>query len=547
MTPYIQKLKSFLTAGNIEAAQNVLTDVETRSETDMQAVIELLALAKDKDAPALISFLLNRIDSKHPFHKRLFQLATDRAHLNYAFAEILLKYADKNQQNQIIPLLRHILSREVKGDQLNRLIRTIGKLKMVDLVDDLAEFIFYDDPELKREAVKALKRMGSEKALERLEQVAQTEKCDMDILDAVDSLRDTLALTRPPHTDPPPVTKWVDPQTNEGISPSHLTAPDLAQRAAAHVYYASRTDQVAQLLKKHLDTKDQDLMVHLLRLTAKTIPQQALGDLLTLADQKDLPGPIKFSLYTALSRFSKIESAAVILRSVTDPSMYIRMAAVKLLDRHCSDYIKAEIKKKIEFGTKIGESLGQTILDAGAINLINALMGSDSFSYIAANYIERGAPINVIDTYMQVLESRGRRSSVKKYARIKSERADNQTPWLAVISPDETLLAVYAKLIHGCGFRAHSFNTAVTAFEFPLSDPPAAVICDLFIDQNTALDIAKKIRKHNSLDDVPIMVSALERHLDEKMMGQMFKSVGINGYCPFPAKPSQIKSWVASA
>lgn len=303
---------------------------------------------------------------------------------------------------------------------------------------------------------------------------------------------------------------------------------------------------MARLLHENLDTPDPDLLINLLRLSARTIPVEALGDLLSLADRRDLDNPVKFSVYTALSRFPQIDSAAAILNGITDPAMYIRMAAVKLLDRHCSDYIAAEIKKKIESGTKTGETLGMTILDTKAVRLIDRLMNSDTFSYISSNYLERNAPQQVLDAYITVLEKRGRRSTLKKYSRLGTRESEQQTPMMAVIHPDSAALDVYAKLIHGCGFRARTFTDAYEAFESIMAQKPSAVVCDLFLGPLTALDLARDIRELYQMDELPILASSLQKSLDPTLLAQQLAQAGINGFIPFPAKPSQIKSWAGS-
>ena len=405
-------------------------------------------------------------------------------------------------------------------------------------MDDLAEFIFYDEPDLKQEAVKALERIGTASALARLEQVAGTKKCDADILDAVDVLRSNLTA--------PPAPKPESPSIPNRFSAASLIAPDFTDRAAAYDYFSGQGDLVARLLHEHMDTPDPDLLINLLRLTARTFPREALGRPAHPGGpaKKDLENPVKFSVYTALSRFPQIDSAAAILNGITDPAMYIRMAAVKLLDRHCSDFITAEIKKKIESGTKTGESLGITILDTKAVRLIDALMDSDTFSYISSNYLERNAPVQVIDAYISVLEKRGRRSTVKKYTRLLAREAEQQVPLMAVIHPDAAALDVYAKLIHGCGLRALTFTDAQEAFESIMARKPVAVVCDLFLGQLTALDLARDIRDIYPMEEFPIQVSSLQKSLDLTLLTRQLKQAGINGPSAlFRPKPGQIKSW----
>ncbi len=203
------------------------------------------------------------------------------------------------------------------------------------------------------------------------------------------------------------------------------------------------------------------------------------------------------------------------------------------------------IKKKIESGTKVGEALGVSILDGKATQLIDALMDSDTFSYITSNYLERGAPIHVIDAYISVLEKRKRLSTVKKYSRMRLEQTKQERPFFVVIHPSTPYLNVYAKLIHGCGFDVRTFTGPQEAFESIVFEKPAAVICDLFVRQLTALDLACEIRELYPREEVPIIVSSQQKDLDPAALKADLNEAGINGFYDFPAKPNQIKTWAA--
>ncbi len=555
MTDFTANLKGLIKTDRIEEAQTLLEDFSIRPEDDQEAVIEILALAPDGIGFALIDFLMKSTQKKS-VKERLFQLATDRAHLNYAFAVLLLSHGSPEQIQHSIPLLKHILSKATKGDLLNRILRAAGKLKLEALTDDVAEFIFYDDDDLKRESVKALERMGNKTALKHLQHIAGTDKCDMDILDAIDMLKEKLGeedtvekvtAQAPPSTpSTPPAQPETPPQPSPGEEQSQLlrlASGRLEDRVEAYGYFCANQDLVADALHQNLDTDNHDLLLNLLRLTARTIPQNAVGDLLTLITRDNLETSHKISTLTALAEFPELESAAAVLKLAESSSMVMRLTAIKVLDRHCSDYIVAEIKSRIETGTKKGEALGESILDAGAIQLMDALMASDTFSYIASNYLERSAPITAIDAYIQVLENRNRISTVKKYSRIRTERASEKRPFFVVIHPTRGYLDVYAKIIHDCGFDTRCFSAPQQAFESIVFEKPAAVICDLFIGQISVLELAREIRELYPETEVPILVSTLQRDMDKKMVDEEFKAAGINALLGYPAKSAQIKSW----
>jgi len=553
MTDFIPELKGLIKTDHTKEAKTLLASFSSRSEEDQQAVIEMLALASDPTGLDLIDFLMSGTREKS-VQKRLFQLATDRAHLNYAFTGLLLSHGTPTQIRHSIPLLKHIIAKATKGELLNRILRTAGKLRLEALTDDVAEFIFYDDDDLKRESVKALERMGNKRALKHLEHIAGTDKSDMDILDAIDMLKEKLgpeeavedraAQASAPRDTPPRKRQEPQPVRDDGQTQlQRLASGRLDQRMEAYGYFCDNQDLVADALHQNIDTESHDLLLNLLRLTTRTIPQKAEGDLLTLITRNNLETSLQIATLTALAAFPELESAAAVLKLAESSSMVVRLAAVKVLDRHCSDYVAAEIKSRIETGTKKGEALGISILDAGAVRLMDALMASDTFSYIASNYLERSAPVAAIDAFIHVLENRNRTSTVKKYSRIRTERASKKRPFFVVIHPTQAYLDVYTKLIHNCGFDTRCFTAPQQAFESIVFEKPAAVICDLFIGQMSVLDLAPEIRELYPVTEVPIIASTPQRDLDKEVVDNEFKAAGINTLCGYPAKPAQIKSW----
>ena len=69
----------------------------------------------------------------------------DRAHINFKFSLILINHTNPERPEPIIHLIKHILSKETNKDLLKNIFRAAGRLEMEFLVDDLAEFVFYND------------------------------------------------------------------------------------------------------------------------------------------------------------------------------------------------------------------------------------------------------------------------------------------------------------------------------------------------------------------------------------------------------------------
>lgn len=562
MASFISEFKRMIKTGDINS--DTLSPILNLDEDQQQAMSQQLALAPDNVAYDILFFLMNTMGPTHPLRPRLYQLTMDRAHINFKFSMILINHTNPDRPGPITHLIKHILNKETDKDLLKGIFRAAGRLGMEFLVDDLAEFVFYDDLELRKEAVTAMERIGTKKAVQRLEQIAQTDKCDSDVLDALAFLKGKRKATPAPRfrkktkpsrpARPQPTTPKPGPTQSAQFQPTKphndpcknnvrlLASPNIEDRFKAFEYFSDKSAEVAEALHDNLDTQIPDLLGNLLRLVGRTIPQESLGDLLTLAEQKNIENPDRFCLYTALSHYPELESTAPIVKAVTDPAIFVSMAAIRALDRDCSDYVVAEIRKKIESGTKAGETLATTILDTCAPRLIEALMVSDTFSYISSNYLESSAPLRAIDTWISILEKRKQTATAKKFARIREKRSKTDRPVIVVIHQSAPYTDIFSRLIHSCGFCARTFSGPQEALEFIVSEKPAGIITDFFVRQMRITDFAREIRELYPAEEVPLMVSSLQRHLDKNNLASICQTCGINGFWEFPPKSSQIKS-----
>jgi len=88
------------------------------------------------------------------------------------------------------------------------------------------------------------------------------------------------------------------------------------------------------------------------------------------------------------------------------------------------------------------------------------------------------------------------------------------------------------------------FESPQDAFETILSEKPDAIVCDLFLTDITAIEFASEIRELYTIDEVPIIISTTQKGFDKSKLEKEMTRVGVNALGDFPAKTSQIKSWV---
>jgi CheY-like chemotaxis protein len=538
MSDYLPSLKNSIKTGKIGQAKKLLSHIREKLPQEKEQILEMVALAPDKTAHELLFFLTSKAHKDPQIQDRLIQLVTDRAHLNYRFVLILFQNAERSTVIHATPLLKHILSNETDKELLSDVIRASGKLKINGMVAVLAEFIFYDDLKLKTDAVNALERIGSPLALEKLKQAARTEKCDQNILDTIQVLEQ--------HQEQQEKTpaKSASPKTEDTPDLSRLADPSFRKRFETLNHFCEHPVNFSDAFSKPEAGADYNLTLNLLRLVARTIPVDAINPLFNIISGEKNDPNIKFMAYTALAAYPELESAASVLRGMNESAMHVRLAAIKVLDRNVTDFVIAEIKNRIETGTKKGEILAHTILDAKARNIIQALMISDTFSFIASNYLSKTAPIPILDTFIDILKSRNLSATAKKYQDIKNRRQETGQESFIVISSSETILNMYCKLIYSCGFPCQPFRQAQDAFETIVFEKPKAIICDLFLNDLTGMDFCREVRDIYTKEQVPVIISTLQRDLDSREMDSEIQSAGVNALCEFPPNTSQIKSWV---
>ena len=488
-------------------AKTLLRNLKNQSFETKLEVLELLALADDPSALECLSFLMSPRNIDPAIRERLVQLVTDRAHLHFRFALLLFKHLNQEDLKKIVPLIRHILSNETDPEILAATIKTAGNLALDTMVDDIAEFILYNDAALKRLAVQSLEKIGSTKALNRLEKAAATSKRDRNILDAI------LRIQEKRSSDPKPEKSPVSVDVEMDVHIRELRSRDINHRSAALREMSKNGTHILPILQKSLAAGIPDLTVTVLGLVSRTFPEALANEVLSLLEDKTHSAPVRFAAYEALEAFPCLESAAFVLKGLDDPAPQVRMAAARVLDRNPGDYIRAEVKERIESGTREGAQLAETLLDAHTRNLTDYLMISDTFSYMASNHLSTRASFSALENFIAILQARNLKSTAGKYQDTLLEKSKSGRHKILAVSPSGMRLAVYDRLIYQSGFRPVLFDNCQKAFETIMEETPVAVLSDLFMHDITGLEFTGEIRQLHPPKALPVLLCTLEQEL----------------------------------
>ncbi len=533
---YITNFKQAIKKANIKKAKKLLNEVEKETYETKLEIINELALAPDNMAIDLLFHLTKLKIRDKTIYDHIIQLVLDRAHLNFKFAIILYKTDGVKKIKGLIPLMRHILVRTTDPEIIEETMITAGQEKIRSLVDDIAEYIYYDSTKLKARAVKVLAEIDSDSAVQRLEQASTTTKCDKNILDALESLK-----AQRKYTDKQPYTKKKAATTSNREKflslNTKLKSQELDTRFKAFNDIGDIiNNEHASMLAENLKSDNHDLKINTLRIIARTIQGRLVPDIYGLLDHKYVDPKIKFAIFETLSAFPELDSAAAAINGIENPAMYVRMAAANVLNKDVTDFVCAELKDRIESGRERGTMIARAIIDVKAENIIDRLMASDSFSYIASNYLcMQTAPISSLKKYIHILRKREFKSTAKKFEAILMDRTNNTGLSAMVISSSPSVLDVYEKLLLNKGYTAIIYKSCQDAFEVLSNIKPAFVLCDLFLNKMTGIDFAREVREFYSKEELPLIISSMQKDFTTDSLKKECKFAGINSILEFPA------------
>ncbi len=514
MADYITRIKKSIAESDIKKTKQLLKQLKDYPYNIKSEVLQAFALASDMVALNLLGILAEDKHLGREIYDRVVQLLIDRAHLNSHFILILYDICDNESIGQIVPLMKHLLSREADFEILKETIKAAGKQRIESLVDDIAEFIFYGEEKLKAEAVRALERIDSDSAYDVLLKAADSPKSNQDIMDSIEVMKNR-------RIEAPGIKQQIKEKKqtkksllkNISVWNSQLTAKDIKTRFKGLIQLASVKSDADKIFAENLKTKNHDLIINTLNLISRCIPESLIPTVISLLEEKKIPPAIRFAAHTALGAFPELESAASAINGINSPLMHIRTAAVQVLNKQPTDFVLAEIKEKIESGTEQGKKLGESILDAHADNIIIQLMVSDAFTYILSNYLEKKASFSVLENYIKIQRSRKLAASAKKYEKILILKQKKKRMPVAILTSSEIRGSILAKVLFSAGLLPKIFPNFQQTFESIVQEKPYGVICDLFLEDMTGLDVLHEIRTTYPAEQLPVILVTLQKDL----------------------------------
>ncbi|MBF0205135.1 MAG: response regulator, partial [Desulfamplus sp.] len=314
-----------------------------------------------------------------------------------------------------------------------------------------------------------------------------------------------------------------------------LGSNSIEERFEALNYFLKHGSDYLKELIVSLKSQNHDILLNTLRILSNTASEEILPDIYSFLNRKNSEASLEHQAFEALYSFDKFSFTELMMSAVEKPAIHVRISAIKALNKNYNDPVYAKIKNRIETGREQGEALVHTIIDAHADKLINYLMISDTFAEMASNYLIKDGTPSALNNYLNILISRGLKSTANKIAfKADMDKKLNDRFKAMVISASDTVQKIYEKLLFKNGYISIEFKNPEDAFEFISTDKPDLIVSDLFLMDMTALDFAKEIREFYSGNELPFLISTQQKDFLDINLTDKYADREISGIFKFP-------------
>ncbi len=499
------------------AAQNrALFEIGKAEDKIAFLIIEELLKVKIKDVEVRIKLYELFLDkSIGQTEKVLKYIATGEDDTRRTFIRIAgdLKLTDA------APLLKNILQGEMDKDLLREVLRALGRTGDPSNADDVADFVYYGDDELKETAVQALGSIGGATAIKHLSDAVDSGKGDDLILFTIDRLKEELAKTDAKEDGKSELEELNTQLISESPSLRHSAMQQLIEKGP----------DAAEIILENLKSDDTDLLVKTMVILGYLGDKDIILNLVSLLKSKPKDPAVRFAAFEALERLDSAKAALTLIDGLDDPEEYIRIAAAKSLNKNVSEVIIVGLRSNIDTGAQKAKQIVASIMDARAGKLFKALLASDAFATTAANYLTGDVMPELRDYFIDVLESSGNKSSARRIA-MEAPPADKKKKIIVyVVNDSKIMLDYYYKKLSKMGYQPKGFESSEEAFNAIQTLMPDLLLTALNMPGESGLEFTQKIRELVDSKELPIfLVSGQKKYSQEGTGNDEVKAAGVD-------------------
>lgn len=511
---YVHDVVKSLAKKNQDALDTLLAAFKTQNEQTRTRILFELSMADDENVLFATSRLLSDRSGTEDFQRSLMDLLLDKARTNSRFVVPFIDHADLYQLKEAVPLFAALLLSETDTRILAKIIRAIGETSEKSCVNVIGDFIFYDHPDLKREAIHALGKIGGTQALERLQFANRTSKAD-DLLQAtLQKLEARLAVDVIPDIRPEEqfASKKDTLEQLAGDSDmarliARLNSLSALDRLQAMNGLVEKGPQAIPAVIESMNSDHPPSLISGLSILGSIGSEAALPAVLKVLNARHPDPNVRFAACEAMARLPMPHAPLALMDGITDHEEQVRIAAATAMNRNPSDIMIAGLKSRIETAGRQSKKtvITAAIIDSHSDMLFRKLLDSDAFVFIASDHLTNSHE-STMAFFTDILIRRGSKSlAMTIRENVKNKRKDRP---LTIFCVDESAICLryYIKLFHNAGHLPMGFETAEEALAALKKKKPDLITTSFNISGLHGLHLVENIRNIYGKRELPIVV-----------------------------------------
>ncbi len=424
----------------------------------------------------------------------------------------LIKVVGELRLEEATPALLDLIAVSEDDAEIHLIIENLGLIGDPDAINTLTDYLYAANRQLIIAAIHALGQVGTPTAMHRLaERMGTDNEIDYMILSIFSEVQDQVSLEK----------------LNDTIRSHYAHMRTYAKSELVRI-----GPKAVPILIENLLHDDTDFRIHTLNILGDIGDESAVVPIRKLLSNEPRSANVRFAAYEALALLPLKKGAYTLTAGLSDPEDHVCIAAARAIDRNFSPILEAGIKNLLRGPEKEARHIAKIIVNGQVDNMFIGLVEDEVFEKLALEYLPH-THRDIRDHYHQLLVEKGKVKLAKKLIG-KVETGIRQK--IVAVDDSRMILNIYKATLHELGYEPVLFEFPASAMEWLKVEKPLMVLTDLNMPEITGIQLAEKLRKLYSADQLPIIMVTTQ---NESQDNEAAITAGVNAIVH---KPFNVKS-----